>query len=100
MIEELETESKTTIDWSKSYEMNVNPDKFQAVIVNGNSKMRSEYFLNIREAKVATDQWVSILEIKTDRLSLETHISSLCRKGSNQLNAINWIKRYMGFKEK
>ena len=36
--------------------MTVNPDKFQAIIVNGNSKMRSEYFLNIGEAKVATGQ--------------------------------------------
>ena len=50
LIEKLETENKTAIDWFKINEMMVSPDKFQTIIVNRNNKMSNEYFLNIGES--------------------------------------------------
>ena len=35
-----------------------------------------------------------------NKLSFEQHISTLCNKASNQLNAIGRIQKCMGFKEK
>ena len=73
--------------------MIINPDKFQAIIVDRNNKMSDKYFLNIGGAKVTFEKSVTLLEIKTDnKLSFKNHISSLCRKLSNQLNAINRSK--------
>ena len=37
---------------------------------------------------------------KDNTLSFNKHISTLCKKASNQLNAIGRIQKYMGFKEK
>ena len=33
-------------------------------------------------------------------LSLNKHISNLCKKASDELNAIGRVQKYMGFKEK
>ena len=34
------------------------------------------------------------------KLSFDEHVSPLCKKASNQLNAISKLHRYLGFKEK
>ena len=39
LIQKLETESQTAINWFKSNEMIVNPDKFQAITINKKSNM-------------------------------------------------------------
>ena len=70
--------------------MIINSDKFQAIIVDRNNKMSDKYFLNIGRAQVTFEKSVTLLGIKIDnKLSFENHISSLCRKLRNQLNAIN-----------
>ena len=48
--------------------------------------MKNSYPLNINEID--------------NKLSFEQHISTLCNKASNQLNAIGRTQKFMGFKEK
>ena len=92
MKEKLERESKAAIDWFKNDEIIVNPDKYQAIILNMSNKMNNEYFSNIREANLTSEKSVTLLGIKVDnKLSFDNHISFLCRNASNQLNAINQI---------
>ena len=44
---------------------------------------------------------VKLLGIEVDnKLSFDKHISTLCKKASNQLNAIGRIQKYVSFKEK
>ena len=46
LISTLQTESQTTIKWFKLNEMIINPEKFQAIVVKKNAKMKNSYPLN------------------------------------------------------
>lgn len=81
--------------------MIVNPEKFQAIVVKKNAKMKDSYPLFINDQTINSENSVKLLGIEIDnKLSFEKHISNLCKKASNQLNAIGRIQKYMGFKEK
>ena len=88
LIRKLETESQTAINWFKSNEMIVNPDKFQAIIINRNSNMNENYSLNISDTTILSSKSVTLLGIEIDnKLSFE-NFSTLCRKANTHLSAI------------
>ena len=94
-------ESQAAIEWFKMNDMIVNPGKFQAIIIKKNSKMKDSYPPNIKDQKINSANCVKVLGIEIDnKLCFEQHISTLCKKASNQLNAIGGIQKNMGFKEK
>ena len=81
--------------------MIVNPNKFQAIVVKRNNKMKDSYSLNIKQEVINSENSVKLLGVETDdKFSFEKHISTLVKKASNQLNAISRIQTFMGFKEK
>ena len=81
--------------------MIVNPDKFQAIVVKKNCRMKDSYALNINKQTINSENCVKLLGIEIDnKLSFDKHISNPCKKASNQLNAIGRIQKYTGFKEK
>ena len=45
LISTLEKENQAAIDWFVSSKMIVNPDKFQATVINRNNKMKDSYSL-------------------------------------------------------
>ena len=47
LLSTLETESQAAIEWFKLNQMIVNPEKFQAIVVKKNAKMKDSYPLNI-----------------------------------------------------
>ena len=80
--------------------MIVNPDKFQAVVVKRNNKMKDSYPLNINQAVTNSKNCVKLFGVEIDnKLSFEKHLYTR-QKASNQLNAISRIQKFMGFKEK
>ena len=80
--------------------MIVNIDKIQAIIEKWNSDMYNQYTLNIDGNQVTSEKFVKLLGINIDeKLSFDEHVSSLCKKASNQLNAINRSHKYFRFKE-
>ena len=81
--------------------MVVNPDKFQAIVVKRNNKMKDSYSLNTNQEVINSENSVRLLGVEIDnKLSFEKHVSTLFKKASNQLNAISRIQNFMGFKEK
>ena len=95
----LEQDSQAAIDWFKINKMIVNPDKFYAIILKKNCRMTESYALNISNQTIIFENCVKLLGIVIDNtLSFDKHISSLCKKASNQLKAIGRIQNYMGFK--
>ena len=101
LISTLEKKSQAAIDWFVSNEMIVNPDKFQAIVVKRNNKMKDSYSLNINQEVINSENSVKLLGVEIDnKLSFEKHIFTLVKKASNQLNAIIRIQKFMGFKEK
>ena len=66
-----------------------------------NCWMKDSYVVNINNQTINSENCVKLLGIKIDNtLSFSKHISTLCKRASNQLNAIGRIQKYMGFKEK
>ena len=81
--------------------MIVNPDKFQAIVVKKNCRMKDSYALNINNQAIYSENCVKLCGIEINNtLSFDQHIFNICKKASNQLNAIGRIQKYMGFKEK
>ena len=98
LISTLEEDSQAAIDWFKINKMIVNPDKFQAIVVEKHCRMKDSYALNINNQNINSENCVKLLGIEIDNaLSFDKYISTLCKKASNQLNAIGKIQKYMGF---
>ena len=81
--------------------MIVNPNKFQAIVLKRNNKMKDSYLLNINQEVINTENCVKLVGVEIDcKLPFKKLISALGKKASNQLNAISRIQKSMGFKEK
>ena len=81
--------------------MIVNPDKFQAIVVIRNNKMKDTYSLNINQEVSNSENCVKLLGVEMDnKISFGKHISTIVKKASNQLNAISRIQKFVSFKEK
>ena len=52
LISTLETESQAAIEWCKLNEMIFNSEKFQAIVVMRDAKMRDSYPLNINDLTI------------------------------------------------
>ena len=97
----LEKESQAAIYCFVSNEMIVNRDKFQAIVVKGNNKIKDSYSLNINQELINSENSVKLFGVEIDnKLSFEKHISTLVKKASNQLNAISRIQQFMGLRKK
>ena len=100
VLEVLERECETAINWFKENNMIVNPDKFQTMIITSN-KEQNNTPVKINGVDITPESSVKLLGIEIDnKLNFEKHISTLCNKASNQLNAICRLQPYMGQKEK
>ena len=81
--------------------MIVNPNKFQAIVLKRNNKIKDSYPPNINQEVINTENCVKLVGVEIDyKLSFKKLISALGKKASNQLNAISRIQKFMGFKEK
>ena len=80
--------------------MIVNPDKFQSMNISSKKDL-SKSVLNTSGVELAMESSVKLLGIKIDnKLNIEKRISNICKKASNQLNAICRLQTFMGHKEK
>ena len=80
--------------------MTVNPDKFQSMIISFKKDLRKSV-LNINGIELTMESSVKLLDIEIDKqLNFEKHISNICKKASNQVNAICRLQAFMGHKEK
>ena len=103
LLKILQEEPELAMKWFRDNNMIVNPDKFQAIILQkGNSNRNKNYnTLAIENIEINTTKSVELLGLTIDnRLNFEEHISILCKKASSQLNAISRLQHYMNQKEK
>ena len=98
LLEILQKECETAINWFKANNMIVNPDKFQSMTVSSKKDL-SKSVLNINGVELTMELFVELLGIEIDnKLNFEKHISNICQKVSNQLNAICRLQTFMGHK--
>ena len=97
----LKKESEVAIKWFSDNNMIVNPKKFQAIIINRPNRSNHNWYLTINNAEIKSKESVTILGIEIDnKLNFEKHVSTICKKANNQLNAIRRIGADLGQKEK
>ena len=101
VISILESESKIAIDWFTNNKMIVNPDKFQAILLDKKKSDLSKRILVIDDENVLSVSSVKLLGIQVDdKLNFNLHISNICKSSANQLNALVRLKKFLSFKTK
>ena len=101
LIETLESESNIAIDWFTKNEMIINPDKFQAIILDKKKSNLTNIPMTIDNQTIKSVPSVELLGIHLDdKLNFNLHISNICRSAANQLNALIRLKSYLNFNAK
>ena len=81
LITNLQNESENAIDWFRSNEMVVNPDKFQSIIINRLRKIKGSYELIIDNHQIDSGNSVTLLGIEIDnKLNFEKHVRALSER--------------------
>ena len=101
LIDTLESESNIAIDWFTKNEMIINPDKFQAIILDKKKYHLTNIPLTVDNQTIKSVPSVELLGIHLDdKLNFNLHISNICRSAVNQLNALIQLKNYLSFNAK
>ena len=81
--------------------MVINPDKFQAIILDKKKSNLTNIPWTIDNQTVKSVPSVELLGIHLDdKLNFNLHISNICRSAANQLNALIRLKSYLNFNAK
>ena len=81
--------------------MIVNPEKFQAMMVDNVESIKDKYTLKIKDTDIVKKSSVTLLGNEIEKnLNFDNHISTICQKSSNTINAMSRIQKYQGLKEK
>ena len=97
----LERLSNTAIDWMDNNYMIANPSKFHAILFKKNRTDTAGEVLKIKNNHIQSESEVDLLGLTIDnRLSFNSHISSLCKKASNQLNALKRLGSSLNFTQR
>ena len=101
LIDILQSGSEIVIDWFKNNKMIVNPDKFQAILLDKRKSGHSNQRIVVDNQFIKVVSSVELLEIQIDdKLEFNLHISNICWSAANQLNALFRLKQFLGYKEK
>ena len=101
LINKLESDNNNAIERFKMNKMIVNPDKFQAIVLN---TKRSDLTNTTFQVDSQVIEWVSSVELLgiqiVDKLNFNRHISKICKSAANQLNAFIRLKNFLVFMQK
>ena len=101
LIDTLESECNIAIDWFTKNEMIINPDKFQAIILDKKKSNLTNIPLTVDNQTIKSVPSVELLGIHLDdKLNFNLHISNICRSAANQLNALIRLKNYLSINAK
>ena len=101
LISTLEFESNIATQWFRDNSMIVNPEKFQAIIIDRKNQKNNPQILTIDGKEINSTSLVSLLGLEIDsKLNFDSHISKLCKKSAGQLNALCRLGYLIGFEEK
>ena len=91
LLETLEVETNTLLDWFRNNEMKPNEDKCHLLVIN-----QENISVNVGKENISCSSSVDLLGIKIDdKLNFNEHVSKLCKKGNQKLHALARISKYM-----
>ena len=84
LIDTLESESEIAINWFTKNEMIINPDKFQAIILDKNNSNLTNILLTIDNETIKSVPSVELLGIHLDdNLNFNMHLTDIFRSAAN-----------------
>ena len=93
----LENAAETLLQWFKDNRMKANPDKYHLLINN----TKESFQIKIGNETVSNSKYEKLLGVKIDHeLNFNEHVSSLCKKASQKLNALSRIASSMTFDQR
>ena len=93
----LENAAETLLQWCKDNRMKANPDKYHLLIKN----TKESFQIKIGNETVSNSKYEKLLGVKIDHeLNFNEHVSSLCKKASQKLNALSQIASSMTFDQR
>ena len=101
LINKLDSDSNIATEWFKMNKMIVNPDKFQAIVLN-----KKRFDLTNTNFQVDNQVIKSVLSVEflgiqiDDKLNFNLHIDKICKSAANQLNALIRLKQFLSFHAK
>ena len=85
----LQSESEVIINWFKNNKMIVNPEKFQAIILDKQKHNYSNETIKFNNKIFETVSSVRLLCIGLyDKLNFSLHVSTICKSAASQLSAL------------
>ena len=92
VIKALENDSKLLFNWFEINGMKANPDKSHLILSNSDTNL----FAEIDGHKINNQNEADLLGITIDnKLTLNKHMSKLCKKASKKLHALMRVAKYM-----
>ena len=89
LIKTLESESEVVIIWFKKNKMVVNPDKFQAIILDKQKRDYTNEGIAVDNQQSKLVSFVKLLLLQLDgKLNFNLHTCNICKSAANQLNAL------------
>ena len=93
----LDNAAETLLQWFKVNRMKENPDKCHFLINN----TKQSFQIKIGNETVSNSKYEKLLGVKVDHeLNFNEHVSSLCKKASQKLNALSRIASCMTFDQR
>ena len=97
----LQSELEVIINWFKNNKMIVNPEKFQAIILDKQKHDYSNETIKFDNKTVETVSSVRLLGIQLDdKLNFSLHVSNICKSAANQLSALIKLNNFLCFEGK
>ena len=101
IISEFEKEGNIATQWFRDNSMIVNPEKFQAIIIDRKNQKNNPQKLTIDKKVITSSENVTLLGLEVDsKLNFDEHISKLCNKSARQLNTLCRIRHLIGLEER
>ena len=97
VISLLDNECIILLNWMRNNGLKANPNKFHLILSDTDEHLNVEVDRN----KIFNSKCEKLLGIKIDnKMTFDTHVSSICTKASNKLHALSRISRYMTLKQR
>ena len=97
LIQVLQKESSTLINWFRINCMQANPEIFQAIGV-GKRTHDMNLTIKVSDTQINCEDVVKLLGVDIDyQLNFDQHISNLCRKAGQQLNVLKRLSPFLSF---
>ena len=101
LTKSLTSESEKAVKWFKENMMIVNPDKFQAIIIDRKNQCNNPTTIEMNGIKIDSENSVKLLGLEIDsKLNFDKHITQLCKKSASQLNALCRLNSFLNMDQK